>query len=259
MTLNLAGVTRDLKNLKTLNLNNNKWKCDCRLKEFRAWIILNGPKLYRVSQYCHVPSKLEGRLWEDVKPIEFACKPEVNVSASSLQAEINGNLSLACSSIGDPEPEVWWHLNGNVMNGTRSETNLINPYVAYSSSVETHEGSKFVKRWINITIYNTSDADAGEYTCIASNVAGNATKAVTVAIPRVFTAPSLSQTDDWLLWVSLAGGGAVLCASVSAILMAFCFCGGTGQRKKREKIKLEGSSSFGDQENTEKTFLVTGM
>lgn len=236
-----------------------RWRCDCQLKGFRGWIIAHGPRLYRESQVCHSPDKFRGRAWEDVKVGEFACKPQVSVSTGSFQAEINGNLSLACFATGDPEPEVWWHFNGSVVNGTRAEST--SAFFYYSTSVEERKVGGLVERWSNITIYNTTDADAGDYTCYASNSAGRAEKSVTVVIPRVFTSPSLSQSDDWLLWLSLVGGAAmILCASISSIILTFCLCGGTcRQRKKREKIKFQGSSSFGDQENTEKTFLVTGM
>lgn len=91
--------------------------------------------------------------------------------------------------------------------------------------------------------------DAGEYTCHARNLAGTAQDTVTVLIPRVFSAPTLSQTDNWLLWMSLAGGGiAALCISGSTVLLAVCVCGGTKKRSKRAKVKLQSSASFGDQE-----------
>lgn len=251
-----ASVISNLSRLKTLTLEGNQWRCDCRLRGFRTWLIPEAPsKLYSVPQICSGPQRLEGRRWEDVKPVEFACEPEVFVLASSIQEETNGNLSLACLATGDPEPEVWWQLNGGPVNVTKStDQSYTGTLVVYTTSevdsVSSDKSSRIIPdRWSNITIYNVSDSDAGEYVCFARNIAGVARDAVNVAIPRVYTAPTLSQSDNWLLWVSLAGGGAAAaCASISAVMLALCLCGGSRRHSKREKIKLQGSSSFGDQE-----------
>lgn len=253
-----TSVISGLSRLKTLTLDGNRWRCDCRLRDFRTWLIPDVPsKLYSVSQICQGPSRLEGRRWEDVKPVEFACEPKVFVLASTIQEETNGNLSLACRTSGDPEPEVWWQLNGGPINATKStDQSYMGTLVVYATSEvsmpfnDKSVSSKTVAdRWSNLTVYNASDSDAGEYACFARNIAGLARDTVSVAIPRVYTAPTLSQSDNWLLWVSLAGGGAAAaCASISAVLLILCLCGGSRRHSKREKVKLQGSGSFGDQE-----------
>ncbi|XP_011864975.1 PREDICTED: leucine-rich repeat-containing protein 24 [Vollenhovia emeryi] len=249
-----ASVISGLSRLKTLTLDGNRWRCDCRLRDFRTWLIPEAPsKLYSAPQICTGPPKLEGRRWEDVKPTEFACEPKVFVLASSIQEETNGNLSLACRASGDPEPEVWWQLNGGPVNATKStDQPYMGTLVVYTMSEATNDksASKTVAdRWSNLTVYNATESDAGEYACFAKNIAGLARDTVSVTIPRVFTAPTLSQSDNWLLWVSLAGGGAVAaCASISAVLLVLCLCGGSRRQRKREKVKLQGSGSFGDQE-----------
>lgn len=251
-----ASVISSLPRLKTLTLDGNRWSCDCRLRGFRTWLIPETPsKLYSVPQSCSKPERLKGRRWEEVKPVEFACEPEVFVLASTIQEETNGNLSLACLATGDPEPEVWWQLNGGPVNLTRANDQpYLGTYVSHVSSdanyvLYTEKTERSTDRWSNLTVYNASDGDAGEYACFAKNIAGLARDTVSVAIPRIYTAPTLSQSDNWLLWVSLAGGGAAaLGASISAILLAFCLCGGSRRNGKREKVKLQGSTSFGDQE-----------
>lgn len=120
--------------------------------------------------------------------------------------------------------------------------------VVYSTSLETRR--RLVERWSNLTIYNASDLDAGEYTCHARNTAGTARSTAAVSIPRVFTSPTLSQADNWLLWLSLAGGGtAALVVSATLVLLALCLCGSArSRRRRRAKVKLQSSASFGDQE-----------
>ncbi|XP_063989050.1 leucine-rich repeat, immunoglobulin-like domain and transmembrane domain-containing protein 3 isoform X1 [Diachasmimorpha longicaudata] len=239
-----------LPSLKTLTLDHNKWSCDCRLKSFRSWLIPETPrKLYSVSQICSGPPRLQKRRWEDTKPTEFACSPEVQLFASKVQEEVNGNLSLSCSVSGDPEPELWWLFNGSPINLTRPDNPTSSIIVTSNSNFYRSSESDVPRKWSNITIYNTSDSDAGEYSCHAKNLAGADHETVNIVVPRVLTAPTLSQTDNWLLWVSLAGGGAVaLCAFILAVLLTVCLCGNSRRRSRREKVKLQGSTSFGDQE-----------
>lgn len=250
-----ATVISNLSRLKTLTLEGNQWRCDCRLRGFRTWLIPEVPsKLYSVPQICSGPKRLKDRRWEDVKSAEFACEPKVLVLTSSVQEE-NSNLSLSCKATGDPEPEVWWQLNGGPVNVTRpADQSYTGTLVVYTTSSEVGGASPSDKiipdRWSNMTIYNVSESDAGEYACFARNIAGVARDSVSIAIPRVYTRlPTVSQGDNWLLWVGLAGGGAAAaCASISAVMLALCLCGGGRRHSKREKIKLQGSGSFGDQE-----------
>ena len=242
-------VISGLPRLMTLTLEGNKWSCDCRLRGFRSWIIPTDGvprKLYGTSQICWEPARLQSRHWESVKPTEFACGPEVFVLANTIQEEANGNLSLAClAANGDPEPEVWWQFNGGTLNLTRVEQT----FSGYSTSNDISTASRFNERWSNLTIYNASDGDAGEYACFAKNVAGIAKDTVNIVVPRVFSSPTLSQTDNWFLWVSLAGGGAAaLCASISAVILLLCLGGSVRRKRRREKVKLQSSASFGDQE-----------
>ncbi|KAJ8678781.1 hypothetical protein QAD02_014568 [Eretmocerus hayati] len=260
-----AETMSGLKHLKTLDLDNNPWRCDCRLRKFCELLTQSDlRKLYSVPLTCSGPERFSHRRWEELRPSDFACEPRVWLSAKSIQQEINGNVSLACLASGDPVPEVWWKLNGVPVNGTpyASGPNAIarRPHdempgesiVVYSTSLETRE-HQLSERWNNLTIYNASDADGGEYTCHARNIAGTAEGTTLVSIPRVFSAPTLSQTDNWLLWLSLAGGGGLaLCASLGALLVALaCLCSARGagrRRAKRDKVKLQASASFGDQE-----------
>jgi len=97
-----------LTNLKSLHLHGNPWSCDCRLKSFRDWVsepcildelqvasdaresysarapfmlfspaqvVESGLATYPTA--CHEPERLSQKLWVDVAPEEFACKPEI--------------------------------------------------------------------------------------------------------------------------------------------------------------------------------------
>lgn len=250
-----------LTKLKTLTIDGNKWSCDCRLKGFRNWLIPNNipRKIYSVSQICSEPQRLQGRNWEDIKITEFACSPNVKLTSNKLQEDVNGNLSLSCLISGEPEPELSWQFNGIPLNLTRNEqiniiqqqqpSTIITSIVTRPIIIDNGYGNKIPERWNNITLYNVSEIDAGEYSCYAKNIGGYDKKDINIVVSRIFTAPTLSQTDNWLLWLTLAGGaGAAICAFITAVLVSICLSNGNPQTGKREKVKLKSTSSFGDQE-----------
>lgn len=250
-------IISTLPNLKTLTLDGNNWSCDCRLKNFRTWLISEIPRtLYSVSQICSEPMRLKGRYWEDVKPSDFACAPQVKLYVNTMKKEVNGNLSLSCHIFGDPLPEFSWQLNGAPLNTSRSDQSLsgsgnslmITISSIINNSIHQYSDEKIYEQWDNITIYNTSYTDAGEYTCYAKNIAGVTKDTVNIAMPKISTAPTLSQEDNWLLWISLVSGAAALCVFISAVLLTVCLCGGSRRRSRHEKVKLQDSISFGDQE-----------
>ncbi|CAB0041880.1 unnamed protein product [Trichogramma brassicae] len=108
-----------LRRLKTLSLDNNAWSCDCHLRDFCLLLTYgSSSRLYSQSLHCSQPARLQDRRWEDLRAHEFACEPTVLLPTTIIQQEINGNVSLSCLTTGDPEPEVWWQLNGSPVNGT---------------------------------------------------------------------------------------------------------------------------------------------
>ena len=104
-----------LNNLKSLQLHSNPWNCDCRLKHFRDWVVEKG--LYTYPTSCGEPERLADRLWQDVEPKDFACKPEITVPQSVVFSRPGANVTLSCFIVGNPMPDAKWVLKvGNPNN-----------------------------------------------------------------------------------------------------------------------------------------------
>ena len=178
-------VFKLIKKLKTLKLDNNPWKCDCALRDFRTWLLQSN--LYSVPLTCMDPPSLSGLHWNDVSTEEFACSPKVTVTEVMIQEEVGNNVTFKCHVTGDPEPDVMWLYNGKPVNGTA------NDQLYY----EEKDGG--LEKWVVMSIYNVSELDAGEYSCLAKNLRGSSIGNLTLMLPEVISATTLSKTESWLL------------------------------------------------------------
>ena len=55
-------------------------------------------------------SRLADKLWQDVDPKDFACKPEIRVPQSVVFSQPGANVTLSCFIIGTPMPDAKWVL-----------------------------------------------------------------------------------------------------------------------------------------------------
>lgn len=215
--------------LKTLALDGNPWRCDCDLRGFRDWFLAS--KLHSVSLTCAEPESLSNKVWEDVTSGEFACPPQVfGFPPQQVQAEAGGNISFGCHVLGDPEPQVSWLYEGYPINHTW----LV---------VEAEEG--LLDKWTNISIYNVSEADVGLYTCVAKNILDTASTNVSLVLPEVVTATTLSKSDTKIVWWGLVLlSVAVACSAVITVIVVCCLKSKTTNQRRN----LKASVSFTDQE-----------
>lgn len=215
--------------LKALALDGNPWRCDCELRGFRDWFLSSN--LQPVPLTCAEPEWLEGLTWNEIAPEEFACPPQVYLSTNSqVQAEAGGNVTFGCHVIGDPEPQVTWLYDGQPINHTW----LI---------LEAEEG--LLDKWANISVINVSDVDAGVYSCVAKNSLDSVSRNVTLVLPEVVTATTVSKANTSLVWWGVLCAGVAVLVSVTFTVIAVC-C--VRNRNNRTKRSLKASVSFTDQE-----------
>lgn len=249
--------------LNTLALDGNPWRCDCQLRGFRNWF-LAGRLRSSIPLSCTEPDRLHGTEWANVPSEEFACSPTVTLSDTSggsaglVRAEVGGNVTFGCNVRGDPEPEVTWLYNGRPI-GSGNGTDLPPPLLV----IETEEG--LLEKWTNISVYNVTESDAGEYSCVARNSQGSVIRNVTLLLPDVVTATTRLGADTegtitkWAVWLGVACGGiAALVALTGGAIAACCAMARGSRRNTRSRHRrkhelaandhLKGSASFSDQE-----------
>ncbi|XP_071452934.1 uncharacterized protein [Hetaerina americana] len=268
-TLNLANnrlkrlseaVFLSCKRLKTLSLDGNPWRCDCQLREFRSWLLSS--KLYSFPLICVEPERLANHPWEDARAMDFACSPQVSLSESMVQGEVGGNATLGCYVRGDPEPEVRWLFGGKTLPPWAPFNDSTDPEDVdiVADQVLLVEEETGLEKWTNLTISNLTETDAGDYACVAFNSGGIASANVSLLLPEVVVATTLSKAESWLVWAGiLAGASAAGLGALSGAIVCACLCGrrtvlrrrsgsGGGKRKRKGGQILTGSSSLTEQE-----------
>jgi hypothetical protein len=228
-----------LVNLKTLVLDGNPWKCDCDLRGFRNWLL--DSHLYSISLTCSEPEALTGRFWQEVTPLEFACAPEVRLGETIVQEELGGNVTFRCHVRGDPEPEVTWLFNGRPLRVGSSGNSSFPEKIFVVEKVEI-----FHEKWIGLSVYNVSEQDAGEYSCAARNTRGVASRNVSLLLPKVATAGTLSKTEFCILCAGIAAVGET---AICLVLLAVVYSCRKRRKHHRRKAKPNGIVSFTEQEN----------
>lgn len=221
--------------LKTLSLDGNPWVCDCQLRSFRNWLVASN--LYSHPLSCTEPVALSGSRWENVQPSEFACPPTVHIERDNVLEEAGSNVSFTCKVTGDPEPEVSWYFNGHgVDNYTdRMDENRTWP-----------DGGNGGRTWTALTVFNVSDAVAGEYTCEASNSRGRVSANVTLALPEVAVATTLSKSRSMYLVMVCAAASVAALLFVTGLACCVCHARKSSRGRRVGKATFKGSTSFSD-------------
>lgn len=218
--------------LKTLSLDGNPWVCDCQLRSFRNWFVTSN--LYSHPLSCNEPSVLTGSRWENINPIEFACPPVVKIDRNSVLEDVGNNVTFTCNVTGDPEPEVSWYFNGHSIDNFTDRMD------------ENRTWQDHNLMWSALNIFNVSDAVAGEFTCEARNSRGRMSANVSLALPEVAVATTLSKSKSvYLVMVCIAASVTVLLFTIG-LTCCICHVKKSGGRRDCAKANFKGSTSFSD-------------
>lgn len=219
-------------NIKSLELHQNPWKCDCHLKQFRDWVVEKG--LYNYPTTCKDPERLSGKMWETVQSVEFACKPQLEVAQKRVYSKQGDNVTLSCFITGNPVPEAKWVLRGRIVTNNTNSLYGTNKNIQYV----IHEKGGF-ERWFNLTVVNISEEDEDDYTCVGVNAGGVSEQNVSLTFDQPKISPDTHEP------VGLTRG--VLVAMASALSLSlfsctfFCCCRRKSLKRSGEQDSYNGS------------------
>ncbi|XP_063076883.1 leucine-rich repeat-containing protein 4B-like [Engraulis encrasicolus] len=145
-----------LQRLVRVHLNHNPWECSCDILWLSWWLKEALPDNSTCCARCHAPPRLKGRYIGDLDQSHFTCYAPVIVEpptdlnvTEGMAAELKCRTGTTMTSVN------WLSPNGTLMT-----------HGAYKVRINVlHDGT------LNFT--NVTMQDAGPYTCMVTNAAGN--------------------------------------------------------------------------------------
>jgi len=210
--------------LKYLSLDNNPWHCDCRLKNFRDFVVQKNMLMNPSSTRCSDPDRLADKLWTDVNSMDFACKPSVEVDQPVVVGRPRTNATLHCKITGNPVPAVKWVLNGRIIQNNTVPLHSNNQDKMYFiDDVALSEGG--IERNFSLTITAADNSDLGDYSCVAINKGGMAERNITLT----FTGVNVAYSQKMTIIIGVAAGALLIL--IIFIIVLCCCCRKRGKGK----------------------------
>ena len=160
---------RELDTLRSLNLDDNPFTCDCQLYWFANWLEKKGAKFERSkSMICSDNLPLVEQLWR------LQCSP-VRLQTSSFKQEaiMGQSVILTCNFTGNPAPLITWVTPGRkIIQWPQSESQLQSNDTTRVTLVSPDR----------LRVESLSRESAGDYACHASNPLSNVTAFLKVQI-----------------------------------------------------------------------------
>ncbi|XP_023294586.2 uncharacterized protein LOC111677656 [Lucilia cuprina] len=160
----VAKTIETLSRLHGIELHDNPWICDCRLREAKLWLMQKNIP-YPVAPVCAGgPERVLDQTFGELSIDDFACKPELLPSNHYVEATMGENASILCRAKAIPAPTVNWYWNGRLLTNNS----------AFSSHQRLHifEHGGFEKT-SRLVLTNAQEIDSSEFFCVSENRAGS--------------------------------------------------------------------------------------
>lgn len=198
-----------LNKLHNIELYDNPWICDCRLRSTKIWFVQKNVP-YTIGPRCAGgPERVLNRTFAQLQLDDFACQPEFMSMNRNVQAFLGENTVIDCKASAVPSPIIRWYLNGRQMtNGSVFNAN---------QRIFVFESGLFEKK-SRLILTNTQESDGGESEvyCVVENNAG--------AIETNFTLITLEKPRGFasLEWSQLVGLTAAIVLILCIIFVFMC-------------------------------------
>ncbi|KAK2848859.1 hypothetical protein Q5P01_008693 [Channa striata] len=163
---NGAPISTNASQKIVLGLQDNPWFCDCKISKLIEMSKMADTPVVLMDPFltCSGPENLAGVLFQRAD-LDNCVKPSVMTSATKITSPLGSNVLLRCDTTGFPTPTLYWSKsNGSPVNNTVQES--------------PSEGI----RWSIMSLHGILYKDAGNYSCKAKNVAGNAEATISVSV-----------------------------------------------------------------------------
>lgn len=225
--------------LHGINLQGNRWNCDCNLIDVHTWLNrFNVPQ--QEEPKCVAPTKMAGRVIKHVKVGELACVPEIEPNAFFIEVSEGRNLTLKCIIRGTPEPDISWWFQGQLIQTTNDT--LMTPegdsHLFYDI-IGPNNTNKTWRKQTNLYINDITAENNGTYVCVADNSGGRTEANFTVRVV-IKEEPIVELVTFPYEYFILLGVGAICVVLIFllTICILICRCKQKSQTSRKRKKDL---------------------
>ncbi|KAE9544864.1 hypothetical protein AGLY_000407 [Aphis glycines] len=179
-----ATVLESLTKLRSVELHDNPWVCDCHLRPMKLWLSGNNVPYSQPALCSGGPDRLSGKPLTELDVEDFDCRPDVRAESRYVEVTEGNNVTVRCRVEPGSMAHIAWYLNGRRLQGAGTPAigypgaASANPRMFVVDGVDDDDGS----RRSEMTLTDVRREDAGQYSCLAENRAGNSEANFTVYV-----------------------------------------------------------------------------
>lgn len=196
--------------LHGINLQGNRWTCDCKLMDLYQW--LNSNKIPQIENpRCVEPARLQGQQIKSLQVDDLACLPDITPTTLYLEIAEGRNISLLCKITAVPEASISWWFQGQILQNDTIIAPNLHLYYYIEEGLEEKRSELF--------IFNANADDNGTFACVGENSAGRtqANYTIRVIVKEEPVVEEVSFPQEIFLFI--IGGTAFIC-----LLLFICCC-----------------------------------
>lgn len=231
--------------LHGINLQGNRWNCDCKLMDVHLWL-----NRYNIPQTeepkCFEPEKFKGQTIKSLQSDDLACLPDITPTTIYLEITEGRNISLMCKITAVPEASISWWFQGQILqNDTIIAPNLHLYYYIEDEGADEKRSELF--------IFNANVDDNGTFACVAENSAGRAQANYTIRV-IVKEEPIVEEVSfPQEIFFFIIGGTAFICLFLFiCCCIIICKCRKRGQNSNKKKKRNNGKEVTFQLQNSQK-------
>lgn len=179
-----ATLLESLNKLRTIELHDNPWVCDCHLRPMRVWLSGNNVPYSQPPLCTGGPDRLSGKPLTELDVEDFDCRPDVRAESRYVEVTEGHNVTVRCRVEPGSMAHIAWYMNGRRLQGAGTPAvgypgaSSANPRMFVVDGLSDADGG----RRSEMTLTDVRREDAGQYSCLAENRAGNSEANFTVYV-----------------------------------------------------------------------------
>ncbi|XP_054470309.1 leucine-rich repeat, immunoglobulin-like domain and transmembrane domain-containing protein 3b [Anoplopoma fimbria] len=158
---------------RILGLHDNPWLCDCQISMVISLSISYGSPVVLMDQLlvCRMSPGQLGMLLTQTE-LSRCTRPSVQPAVTRVISPLGSNVILRCDATGYPTPTLTW-IKTSAYTDCCKQDNLTNSdQLPRNLDSFMQQSPRVGVRWSIISLNGLSYKDAGEYRCLARNMAG---------------------------------------------------------------------------------------